>query len=210
MRLSEPAPRVWVSSCCLCRGCRARRWIRRLSYGKYVPRLTSAAESGQYRSTDRGYPPQPALGNDGRRTPGRSGGHARRDRLAVGGAVGRHPFDPTGYGLVAAAACPLVVRRVWPACKTAAKAVGFDCLPAYVQLERRCASHGSRAGEAGRDHGGRKALRDRRRPHGITRPAGRRSVRTVAVRDGHHREDQIGPALRPVRARGQPPPARRS
>jgi len=32
-----------------------------------------------------------------------------------GGAAGRHPFDRLGYALVAAAVCPLVVRRIWPA-----------------------------------------------------------------------------------------------
>lgn len=32
-----------------------------------------------------------------------------------GGAAGRHPFDPAGYLLVAAAVAPLVVRRIWPA-----------------------------------------------------------------------------------------------
>lgn len=31
-----------------------------------------------------------------------------------GGAAGRHPFDPTGYALVAAAVGPIVVRRTWP------------------------------------------------------------------------------------------------
>lgn len=88
--------------------------IRQLSYGKYAPGLTPPPESGRIvqvmvvtrRSQAWGMLVDTLLA-------------ATVGVLAVigsqwGGAVGRHPFDPLGYALVAAAVSPLVVRRIWP------------------------------------------------------------------------------------------------